>query len=226
MKKKLLVSILMATTILGCVGFTGCGKSKPTSTKPVEKVQKVEQKNTKMIADSVKFETKEKTTCYRKLSKQGTTLQYYKISLPIARDVIKFTTNYMKLGENVDYKTIKKDNQFSYYSERLQKEYGGLEACNQDAINSAKKTQFSQKFLGTTNYEKIEFNKDFTTCKVSVFRLVMFNNFSKDSPYAKGGVKLNTVYEQKAIFDLICENGNWKVDKEDYEPTFHPFHAE
>ncbi|ABK62619.1 hypothetical protein [Clostridium novyi] len=232
MNKKFLVSILMIATIFSCIGLTGCKKTKPTTATPKqEQVQKQdkEQKqvkqedSSKKIAESIKFETKDETACYRVFGEKNEKKVYYTMDMPEAKEVTKFVTTYLKAGDNVDYNTVKNDSQFPYYSKRLEQEYGGKEHCDKNNVNGVKEIKLIEKLIGFNGYNCIEFNKDFTACKVSVDRLILFKNFSKESKLAKSNVKLNTIYSNEATFNLIRENNEWKIDKEKVAKVFYPF---
>ncbi|ABK62621.1 hypothetical protein [Clostridium novyi] len=235
MNKKFLVSILMIATIFSCIGLTGCKKTKttnaPTKQEQVKKQDKEQKQvnkedSSKKINESKKFETKNETACYRVFGEKNEKKVYYTMDMPEAKAISKFIFNYLKIGENVDYKTVKGDPQFEMYSKNLQKKYGGKEHANQVIIDACKKIEIVEHFAGIENYNYLQFNKDFTTCKVSVNRLSEYSHFSKDCELAKAGVQYNKIYSKEITYNLILENGKWKIDDEIASTTLYPYEPE
>src|SRR3712207_679395 len=184
MNKKFLVSILIVATIFTCICLTRCNKAK-TNTVNTKQEQVKKQVNKEelpeKINESKNFETKEEIICYRILDEKNDKKVYYNMDMPQAIEVTNFLFNYVKVGDNINYKTVKGDKQYEYYSKKLQKEYGGKKQCDEDTIESQKNSEIIQSFLGFKNYNFIEFNKDFTTCKISVNRLIKFDHLSPTS---------------------------------------------
>ena len=228
MNKKLLVSILMIATIFSCIGLTGCKKTKttnsPTKQEQVKK-QDTEQKQvdkeeiSKKINESKKFETKEKTACYRVSGEKNDKKVYYTMNFTESQKIVKLIKEYSKSQAEQDYNTIKGDEQFKFYSNSYKTKLGDLNKEKQENISHAKQMQYIERFIGIKRYDKIEFNKDFSKCKVTFNYSFIFKNFSKNSSYAKGGVKINKPYYREVSLDLINENNEWKILNEDFSKS-------
>lgn len=127
-------------------------------------------------------------------------------------DVIKtkqIVTDYAKAYSNRDYKTVKGDEGFEYFSQELTKKRNDSD-YKKSTIDYYKGNELVTK-LQDLSISKIQFNKEFNTAEVTAVMKFQYIN-AKDDFLKVNKLQKNSIAQNGLLIKLIKQDNNWKID--------------
>lgn len=127
-------------------------------------------------------------------------------------DVIKIkqiVTDYAKAYSNRDYKTVKGDEEFEYFSQEWAKKRND-DNYKKSIVDYYKGNELVTKFQDLS-ISKIQFDKKFNTAEVTAVMKSQYIS-AKDGFFKANKLQRNSVIQNGVYIKLIKQDNNWKID--------------